>query len=56
MTFRITRWLIRLLYRLIARIEIVGQENIPAFGGMVAVTNHLRAPRSRSGLLHSGSG
>jgi 1-acyl-sn-glycerol-3-phosphate acyltransferase len=41
MTFRITRWLVRLLYRLIARIEIVGQEHIPASGGIVAVTNHL---------------
>lgn len=41
MTFRITRWLIRLLFRLIARIEVVGLENIPASGGIVAVTNHL---------------
>jgi 1-acyl-sn-glycerol-3-phosphate acyltransferase len=41
MTFRITRWLVRLLYRLIARIEIVGQEHIPVSGGVVAVTNHL---------------
>lgn len=41
MTFRITRWLIRLLFRLIARIEVVGLENVPASGGLVAVTNHI---------------
>lgn len=41
MTFRITRWLIRLMFRLIARVEVVGLENVPASGGMVAVTNHI---------------
>ncbi len=41
MRFRITRWLIRLLYRLIARIEVEGLENVPVSGGLVAVTNHI---------------
>ena len=41
MTFKITRFFIRLLYRLITRIQVVGAEHIPASGGMVAVTNHV---------------
>ncbi len=41
MIFRIGRFLVRLLYRLIARIEVVGAEHIPAAGGIVAVTNHV---------------
>ncbi|MCJ7678688.1 MAG: 1-acyl-sn-glycerol-3-phosphate acyltransferase [Anaerolineales bacterium] len=41
MTFKITRFLIRLLYRLITRIQVLGAENIPDSGGMVAVTNHV---------------
>jgi 1-acyl-sn-glycerol-3-phosphate acyltransferase len=41
MTFRITRFFIRLFYSLITRIQVIGAENIPASGGMVAVTNHI---------------
>jgi 1-acyl-sn-glycerol-3-phosphate acyltransferase len=41
MTFKITRALIRLLFRLIARIEVQGMENVPPSGGLVAVTNHV---------------
>jgi 1-acyl-sn-glycerol-3-phosphate acyltransferase len=41
MTFTITRFIIRLFYRLITRIQVIGAENIPASGGMVAVTNHI---------------
>jgi len=41
MTFKITRLLIRLFYRLIARIQVIGAEHIPTSGGMVAVTNHV---------------
>lgn len=41
MKFQIARFLIRLLYRLIARIQVVGTENIPAARGMVVVTNHI---------------
>jgi 1-acyl-sn-glycerol-3-phosphate acyltransferase len=41
MTFRIARFLIRLLYRLLTRIQVVGEENIPPAGGIVAVTNHI---------------
>src|SRR3972149_10563246 len=41
MTFKITRALIRLLFRLIARIDIQGMENVPRSGGLVAVTNHV---------------
>ncbi|MCJ7678214.1 MAG: hypothetical protein MUO35_10885, partial [Anaerolineales bacterium] len=41
MTFKITRFLIRLLYRLVTRIQVLGAENIPDSGGIVAVTNHV---------------
>src|SRR3990172_2736578 len=41
MTFKITRALIRLFFRLIARIEVQGMENVPRSGGLVAVTNHV---------------
>ena len=41
MTYRLTRFLIRLLYRLVARVEVVGAEHVPASGGLVAVTNHV---------------
>src|SRR3972149_11470055 len=41
MTFKITRALIRLFFRLIARINVQGMENVPRSGGLVAVTNHV---------------
>jgi 1-acyl-sn-glycerol-3-phosphate acyltransferase len=41
MRFHIARFWIRLFYRLIARIEVIGAENMPSAGGMVAVTNHV---------------
>jgi 1-acyl-sn-glycerol-3-phosphate acyltransferase len=41
MSFRIARFLIRLFYRLVARIRVVGAENVPAVQGMVVVTNHI---------------
>jgi len=41
MTYRLTRFLIRLLYRLVTRVEVIGAEHVPASGGMVAVTNHV---------------
>jgi 1-acyl-sn-glycerol-3-phosphate acyltransferase len=41
MKFRLARALIRVLFRLIARIQVDGLENFPAEGGLVAVTNHI---------------
>jgi 1-acyl-sn-glycerol-3-phosphate acyltransferase len=41
MTYRLTRYLIRLFYRLIMRLEVIGTEYVPASGGLVAVTNHV---------------
>jgi 1-acyl-sn-glycerol-3-phosphate acyltransferase len=41
MKFKITRALIRLLFRLITRIDVDGMENVPPSGGLVAVTNHI---------------
>ena len=41
MTFKIARVFVRLFYRLLTRIQVIGAENIPASGGMVAVTNHI---------------
>jgi 1-acyl-sn-glycerol-3-phosphate acyltransferase len=41
MKFRITRALIRALYRLISRIEVEGMEHVPSTGGLIAVTNHI---------------
>ncbi len=41
MTYRLTRFLIRLFYRLATRVKVLGAEHIPASGGMVAVTNHV---------------
>ncbi|HEY6072327.1 MAG TPA: lysophospholipid acyltransferase family protein [Anaerolineales bacterium] len=37
----IIRWLIRVLLKLIARIEIRGRENIPETGAYIIATNHL---------------
>ena len=50
MTFKITRFILRLLYRLITRIRVIGADNIPASGGMVAVTNHIG--RLDAGLVY----
>jgi 1-acyl-sn-glycerol-3-phosphate acyltransferase len=41
MRFKIARLLIRLLYRLLTTIQVIGEENIPPDGGIVAVTNHI---------------
>ena len=35
------RWLIRLLFNLVARVEVRGYENLPQEGGFVIATNHL---------------
>ena len=35
------RWLIRLLFNLVARVEVRGYENLPKEGGFVIATNHL---------------
>lgn len=41
MKFRIARALIRLVFRLVAHIEVEGSENVPRSGGLIAVTNHI---------------
>ena len=38
---RLLRFLIRILLKLIARIEIRGKENVPLTGGMILASNHL---------------
>jgi 1-acyl-sn-glycerol-3-phosphate acyltransferase len=38
---RVLRFLIRILFRLIARFEIRGKENVPLSGGMVLASNHI---------------
>jgi 1-acyl-sn-glycerol-3-phosphate acyltransferase len=35
------RWLIRLIFNLIARVEVTGYENLPKEGSFVITTNHL---------------
>jgi 1-acyl-sn-glycerol-3-phosphate acyltransferase len=35
------RWLIRLLFNLVARVDVRGYENLPKEGGFVIATNHL---------------
>ena len=37
----IIRWLIRLLFNIIARVEVKGYENLPQDGSFVIATNHL---------------
>src|SRR5512138_3297455 len=37
----IIRWLIRLLFNIIARVEVKGYENLPKEGSFVIATNHL---------------
>jgi len=41
MILRILRFLIRILLRLIARINIYGKENVPLTGGMIITSNHI---------------
>ena len=41
MTLRILRFIIRVLIRLIARVEIHGRENAPPTGGMILAANHI---------------
>ena len=38
---RVLRFLIRVLLRLVARIEIRGKENVPLTGGMILSSNHI---------------
>ena len=38
---RVLRVLIRILFRLIARFEIRGKENVPLSGGMILASNHI---------------
>lgn len=38
---RILRFLIRVLLRLIAKVEIYGKENVPLTGGMILSSNHI---------------
>ncbi len=40
MIFRITRFILRLLFRLFYRWQFVGVENVPAKGGLLVVPNH----------------
>ena len=35
------RWLVRFVFNLIARVEVIGYENLPIEGGFVIATNHL---------------
>jgi 1-acyl-sn-glycerol-3-phosphate acyltransferase len=35
------RWLVRLIFNLMARVEVTGYENLPSEGGFVIATNHL---------------
>lgn len=41
MKFKLARAIIRLLFRLITRIDVEGMENVPSTGGLVAATNHI---------------
>lgn len=41
MKIRIVRFLLRLIFRLIAHIEVQGLENIPTSGAFIGVANHL---------------
>jgi len=35
------RWLVRLIFNIIARVEVIGYENLPKEGGFIITTNHL---------------
>jgi 1-acyl-sn-glycerol-3-phosphate acyltransferase len=41
MLYRFTRFLIRMIFKLIARVQVTGMENIPAVPSFVAVSNHV---------------
>ncbi|KAF0106979.1 MAG: 1-acyl-sn-glycerol-3-phosphate acyltransferase [Anaerolineaceae bacterium] len=41
MSLKFTRFLIRFLMRLLARVEVRGRENIPASGNFIVASNHL---------------
>ena len=41
MWYRITQFILRLVFRLIARIEVYGLENIPPSGPYIGVSNHI---------------
>ncbi|MEI7744849.1 MAG: lysophospholipid acyltransferase family protein [Chloroflexota bacterium] len=41
MTFRLARLLVRIFIRVVARVRLVGGENIPVSGGFVVATNHV---------------
>jgi 1-acyl-sn-glycerol-3-phosphate acyltransferase len=40
-TYSTLRFIIRLMMRLLARVEVYGMENLPASGGYIVVANHL---------------
>ncbi len=41
MGYRIARWVILLIVRLVARLDVYGMERIPTSGGFVVATNHI---------------
>ena len=41
MSFRFVQFLLRLVFRLISRLEVHGMENIPSSGSFIAVSNHI---------------
>lgn len=41
MAYRITMWILRFIFRLIAHIEAAGMENVPSGGAYIAVANHI---------------
>lgn len=41
MSFRFVQSLLRLVFRLISRLEVHGMENIPSSGSFIAVSNHI---------------
>lgn len=41
MNFRFIQFLLRLVFRLISRLEVQGMENIPQSGAYIAVSNHI---------------
>jgi 1-acyl-sn-glycerol-3-phosphate acyltransferase len=41
MTYKLIRFFINLFFRIVARVEYCGMENIPARGGFIGVSNHV---------------
>lgn len=41
MYYRLVRWIIALLAKILVRVEIVGRENVPLEGGCIIAPNHL---------------